>query len=197
MYLLSLFKRLSCRLKVLSLIIFIILISSHVILVLFFLICPTEIGVHFICSYAVKYGVSIYIYIYILQDWINNTYRSSIAEHLINNRNCTSSNSANLFTILSKSHSDFHVKVLETIHIFTHNPFLCKQKECLLNLNLITIWFTHPFSKQLAFFFSSTLHSPCPLSFLNHVLDLAVISEDRNRLVVKFYFLKMIKIGLF
>ena len=31
------------------------------------------------------------------------------------------------FTILSKSHSDFHLKVLETVHILTHKPSLCKQ----------------------------------------------------------------------
>ena len=72
-------------------------------------------------------------------DRINNTYRSSIAEHLINNRNCVLFYSADLFTILSKSHSDYHLKVLETIHILTHKPSLCKQKECLLSQNLISI----------------------------------------------------------
>ena len=72
-------------------------------------------------------------------DRINNTYRSSIAEHLINNCNCASSNSVDLFTILRKSHSDYHLKVLETIHIFTHKLSLCKQRECLLGLNLISI----------------------------------------------------------
>ena len=51
---------------------------------------------------------------------INNTYGSSIAEHLMNNSNCASSYSADLFTILSKSHSDYHRKVLETIHMLTH-----------------------------------------------------------------------------
>ena len=72
-------------------------------------------------------------------DRINNTYGSSIAEHLINNCNCALSYSADLFTILSKSHSDHHLKVLETIHILTHKPSLCKQRKCLLGLNLITI----------------------------------------------------------
>ena len=72
-------------------------------------------------------------------DHINNTYSSSIAEHLIDIPDCASSYSANLFTILSRSHSDFHLKVLETIHILTHKPSLCKQTECLLSLNLIKI----------------------------------------------------------
>ena len=72
-------------------------------------------------------------------DHINNSYGSAIAENLINNRDCASSQSADLFTILSRSHSDFNLKVLETIHILTHKPSLCKQRACLLGLNLITI----------------------------------------------------------
>ena len=59
-------------------------------------------------------------------DRINNTH---IAEHLINNRNCASSYSADLFTILSKSQSNYLLKVLEMIYILTHKPSLCKQSE--------------------------------------------------------------------
>ena len=44
-------------------------------------------------------------------DHINYTYGSAFAEHLINNCECASTYSADLFTILSKSHSDFHLKV--------------------------------------------------------------------------------------
>ena len=69
-------------------------------------------------------------------DHINNTYGSSIAEHLINNRDCAS---VDLFIILSRYHSDSHLKVLGTIHILTHKPCLCNQSECLLDLNFITI----------------------------------------------------------
>ena len=72
-------------------------------------------------------------------DRMINTYWYSIAEHLINNRNSAASNNSDLFTILSKSHSDYRLKVLETIHILCHKPSLCKQKECLLCLNLISI----------------------------------------------------------
>ena len=72
-------------------------------------------------------------------DRINNTYGSSIAEHLINNSNCASSYCVDFLTILSKSHSDYHLKILETIHILNHKPSLCKQRECLLGLNLISI----------------------------------------------------------
>ena len=57
-------------------------------------------------------------------DWMNNTYKSAIAEHLINNRNCASSYSLDLLTILSKAHLKNHLKVLETIHILAHKPSL-------------------------------------------------------------------------
>ena len=72
-------------------------------------------------------------------DHINNSYGSAIAEHLKNNRECTSTYSADVLTILSRSHSDFHLKVLETICILTHKPSPCKQRECLLGFNVITI----------------------------------------------------------
>ena len=85
-----------------------------------------------------------------LADKINNAYGSAITEHLVNNCNCAFSNSDDLFTVLSKSHLDFHWKVLETVHnILTYNPSLCKERDCLLALNLITIsiypprFFTH------------------------------------------------------
>ena len=74
-----------------------------------------------------------YIYIY------NNTCGSAIAEHLIKNCFCASTYSADLFTILSRSHSDFHLKVFETISILTHKPSLCKQTKCLFGFNIITI----------------------------------------------------------
>ena len=70
-------------------------------------------------------------------DRINNTYGSSFAEHLLNNRNCAWSYTADLFTILRKYHSDYHLKMLETIHILIRKLSLCKQREYLLGLKLI------------------------------------------------------------
>ena len=66
------------------------------------------------------------------------TTKGALAEHVINNHNCASSYSADFFTILSQSHSNYHLKVLETVHILTHKPSLCKQSECLWGFNLIT-----------------------------------------------------------
>ena len=72
-------------------------------------------------------------------DHINDTYGSAIVDHLTNDRDCASSDRVDMFIILSRSHSDFHLKVLETIHILSHKPSLCMQRECLLGPNLITI----------------------------------------------------------
>ena len=48
---------------------------------------------------------------------VKNAYGSSIAEHLIDNRNCTENFSVDLILILNKSHSSFQLKILETIYI--------------------------------------------------------------------------------
>ena len=63
-----------------------------------------------------------------LIDNVKNTYGSSIAEHLINNCDCGEKFSIDLFSILRKSHSSFDLKVLETIHILSSRPSLCKQR---------------------------------------------------------------------
>ena len=73
-------------------------------------------------------------------DNLSNIYGSSIAERLIDNRDCAVNFRVDLFSILSKSHSLFYLKVLETIHILSGRLSLCKQKECLLRFNIISIW---------------------------------------------------------
>ena len=50
-----------------------------------------------------------------LVDNFRNTYKSSMAEHLINNHDCAEKFSADFFLVLSNSHSSFHLKVLETM----------------------------------------------------------------------------------
>ena len=42
-----------------------------------------------------------------------------------------------IFSVLSKLHSSFHLKLLETIHILFYRPSFCKPKECLLWLDII------------------------------------------------------------
>ena len=59
-------------------------------------------------------------------DRINNTYGSSTADHLINNRDCASFFSADLFTISSMSHSDFHQKVRQFIFWPINRPYVSR-----------------------------------------------------------------------
>ena len=48
---------------------------------------------------------------------LNNTFGSSIADHLLNNPKHAIKFSVGFLSILSKSHSLFHQKILETIYI--------------------------------------------------------------------------------
>ena len=55
-----------------------------------------------------------------------NTSGSSIAEHMINRRECVADFNDDRFSILSRSHSLFHLKVLETLYVRSLQPSLCK-----------------------------------------------------------------------
>ena len=72
-------------------------------------------------------------------DNLRNTYRCSIAKHFINNQDCAVNFTMDLFSILNKLHSPFHLKVLETIYILSGRLPFCDQRECLLALNIISI----------------------------------------------------------
>ena len=71
-------------------------------------------------------------------DNLRNIYESSIAEHLINNRD-SAEFGVDFFSVSNKPHTSFPLKVLETIHILSTRPSLCKQKECLLELNFNSV----------------------------------------------------------
>ena len=64
---------------------------------------------------------------------------SSIAEHMINSRECVADFNVDRFSILSRSHSVFHLKVLETLYVRSLQSSLCKQRDCLLGLNVISL----------------------------------------------------------
>ena len=72
-----------------------------------------------------------------LIDNFGKTKESSISEYFINNFDCAMN--LDLFSIISKSHSSFRLKVFETIYILSCRPSICKQKKCLLGLNIISI----------------------------------------------------------
>ena len=85
---------------------------------------------------------------------------SFIAEHIINNRECVADFNVDWFGILSRSHSIFHLKVLETLYVRSLQPSLSKQRYYLLGLNVISLWpsvhlyYYHPLSVLFCFFSS-------------------------------------------
>ena len=96
-----------------------------------------------------------------------NTSGSSIAEHMINCRECVADFNVDRFSILSWSHSIFHLKVLETLYVRSLQPSLCKQRNCLLGLNVIGLWpfVHHSYSPPSVFFFFLIFYFTLLLSF--------------------------------
>ena len=75
----------------------------------------------------------------LIRGQLANTSGSSIAEHMINSRECVADFNVDRFSIPSRSHSLFHLKVLETLYVRSLQPSLCKQRDCLLGLNVISL----------------------------------------------------------
>ena len=53
----------------------------------------------------------------LIRGQLENTSGSSIAEHMINSRGCVADFNVDRFSILSRSHSLFHLKLLETLYV--------------------------------------------------------------------------------
>ena len=68
-----------------------------------------------------------------------NTSGSSIAEHMTNYREYVADFNVDRFSILSRSHSTFPLKVIETLYVRSLQLSLCKQRDCLLRLNVISL----------------------------------------------------------
>ena len=51
---------------------------------------------------------------------------SAIRQHLITNPECVQTYTDDNFWIIGQARLSFHVSVLESVYIKTHNPFLCK-----------------------------------------------------------------------
>ena len=133
-----------------------------------------------------------------------NTSGSSIAEHIINSRECVADFNVDRFSILSRSHSIFHLKVLETLYVRYLQPSLCKQKDCLLELNVIslilvgfffggglfcTFIFPPPFSIPLLF--STTFPLLKKISGVN-----SLIRSRRNRSFTIYFYLFFLTINM-
>ena len=65
---------------------------------------------------------------------LSNTSGSSLADHMINRRECVADFNVDRFSILSRSYSSYHLKVLETLYVRSLQPSLC-----LLGLNVISL----------------------------------------------------------
>ena len=61
---------------------------------------------------------------------------SAIGQHLIKTPEYAKTYSDDNFRIIGQARSSFHLSVLESVHIKTQNPVLCKQKELIFSLGL-------------------------------------------------------------
>ena len=61
---------------------------------------------------------------------------SAIAQHLVANPICADQYNADMFRILSRGRSSFHLRMLEATFILTTDPILCRQKEFVRSLCL-------------------------------------------------------------
>ena len=96
-----------------------------------------------------------------------NTSGSSIVDYMINSREYVADFNVDRFSILSRSLSIFHLKVLETLYVRSLQSSLCKHRDCLLGLNVIGLWSSvhHSYLPPTCFFPSPflyffPLHSP-------------------------------------
>ena len=64
---------------------------------------------------------------------------SAIGLHLLNNKECADSYSDKNFEIIGRARSSFHLGTLEAVYIKTKQPFLCRQKEFVYSLRLLSI----------------------------------------------------------
>ena len=59
----------------------------------------------------------------------NATKRSSVAEHLVNNKECAKNYDVSRFKILHQCHNVMDLIKMEAISIYQEKQVLCKQKE--------------------------------------------------------------------
>ena len=61
---------------------------------------------------------------------------SAIGQHLLDNPDCAKLYNDDMFRIIGRARSSFHLAVLESIYIQTKKPPLCRQKEFVFSLGL-------------------------------------------------------------
>ena len=103
----------------------------------------------------------------LIRGQLANTSWSSIAEHMINSRECVADFNVDRFSILGRSHLLSHLKVLETLYVLSLQFTLCKHRDHLLGLNVISLKpsaHCH-YYPLLVFFFPSLFSIPLRFSF--------------------------------
>ena len=68
------------------------------------------------------------------------THDSAIKLHLLRNPTCAQHNDNNMFSILAKGRSSFHLSALEATFINISNHTLCRQKEFVYNLKILHVF---------------------------------------------------------
>ena len=61
---------------------------------------------------------------------------SAIGQHLLDNPDCAKLYNDDMFQIIGRARSSFHLAFLESIYIQTKKPSLCRQKEFVFSLGL-------------------------------------------------------------
>ena len=61
---------------------------------------------------------------------------SAIGQHLVPSPECAKAYTGDNFRIVGQARSSFHLSVLESVHIKTQKPVLCRQKEFVFSLGL-------------------------------------------------------------
>ena len=122
-------------------------------------------------------GKILYWKYYVIGGEINNlwnTYGSSIAENLIDNRDCTEKFSLECFSIESKSHSIIYLNLLGTIYILSSRPSLGKLRDLILFQYSLqyNIWSNDRYFHILFLFFIIILY--------DYFIDLAQLSVDET-----------------
>ncbi len=61
----------------------------------------------------------------------------AIGQHILDNHDCAENYSEDCFKVICKARSLFHLEVLESVHIKTKRPVLCRQKRLVFSRGLV------------------------------------------------------------
>lgn len=82
-----------------------------------------------------------------VRKWINSNFNgrrptgdlTAIGQHLVDNPECAKHFDDEMFTVLARGRTPFHLSVLESLYIRTRNPVFCRQKQYVYKTNLFKL----------------------------------------------------------